>query len=492
MKENMKNTTNINLQTGELKDFFEEFDAHCLLNKSDKNKLKLDFEKAFLYYSTVGVSQEKALELLSIKNLGNFYGTHIKKWFPLDDAAKLYPLSMERGRMSTARLAVYLKENVIPELLQVALNFTIKRFPTFAVTIKKGFFWHYLDMTSRRFCIEPENEIPCTPIKISRSGSQAFRIFYYQNRISMEMFHALSDGLGAVYFIKSLIAEYLRLTGKEIVLDETVFDINTIPSSEEFENSFEKVSLTGSISTLANKPVLQMGGKLARNKPCRIVHFKINATELKTVCRKYHTTVARYFLALIFVATKNVIDKSSGEINIQVPVNLRSYYLSKTLRNFVLPCGICLPIETIKDVETIIPEINRQMKTKTSKESMSELIASTKSLINMVKYVPLALKQPVARIGYGFWGDKAFTTILSDLGVVRMPQSISEHIESMDAIIGPSITQRARCVAVTFNNTTTLSITKSTNSPVFEEKIYELLCADKISVTVEGSEKYGD
>lgn len=56
-------------QADKLKDFFEEFNTHCLLNKSEKNKLKLDFEKAFSYYSTVGISQEKALELLNIKNI---------------------------------------------------------------------------------------------------------------------------------------------------------------------------------------------------------------------------------------------------------------------------------------------------------------------------------------------------------------------------------------------------------------------------------------
>lgn len=487
----MENTEYIKQQSDELKAFFKEFDMHCSLNKSEKNKLKADFEKAILYYSKVGVSQKKALEMLKIKNLGDFYCTSTKKWFALDDAAKLYPLSMKQGKMSTGRLSVYLKEEVIPELLQMALNFTIKRFPGFAVTLKKGIFWHYFDMTSQRFYIESEKEVPCKPIKIARGGSQAFRIFYYKNRISMEMFHALSDGLGSVYFIKSLIAEYLRLTGKEITLDETIFDINSIPLNEEYENAFKKVPVKSSVSSAIRKPALQMGGKLVKNAPCRILHMKINTTELKNVCRKYHTTVARYFLALIFISAKNTIDKSKGEINIQVPVNLRGFYPSKTIRNFVLPCGISLPIETIDNVNSIITEINRQMKKNTSKETMSELITTTEKLINTVKYVPLVLKQPAARIGYGFLGDKAFTTILSDLGTIRMPPSISEHIESMDAIIGPAITQRARCVAVTFGNITTLSITKSTNDNVFEEKIYELLCNDKISVTVEGSEKYG-
>lgn len=475
--------------------FYRDFDDHCRLRHDEKKMLWEDFEKAILYYADIGVSLQRALELLDIRYLGDFYERQPERWFPLDDAAKLYPLSMDHRRMSTYRISVYLKEPVAAELLQMALNFTVKRFPSFATTLKKGFFWHYLDMTRRRFYIEPETDIPCQPIKVGRSGSKSFHIFYHENRISFECFHALSDGLGAVNLLKSLAAEYLRLTGKDIVLDDTVMDIDSVPEEEEFENAFARIhhkTYSDPISSVSNKAAVQMKGKLADNMPCRIVHLKMDASELKSVSEKYDTTVARYLLALMFIAGKAASDEHGGDMNIQVPVNLRKFYPSKTLANFVLPCGICLPMETIDDVSSIIGEIDRQMRRKTSKEAMEEALASAESLINMVKFVPLTVKQYAAKAGYGFLGDKAFTSILSDLGVIRMPSSVSEHIESMDAVIGTAITQRARCVAVTFSDTTTLSITKATEDPTFEEKLYELIYSDGITVRAEGSEIYGN
>ncbi len=475
-----------------LKNFFADFDTHCLLNRAEKDKLREDFEKALLYYETIGIPQEKALELLDIKNLGGFYARSTGMWFALDDAAKIYPLSMEQGRMSVFRLSAYIKEEIVPELLQMALNFTIKRFPSFATTLKKGFFWHYLDMTKRRFCIEPETDIPCQPIKVSRSGSQPFRVIYYANRISVEFFHVLSDGMGAATFLKSLVVEYLRLTGKDIALDETMWDINAIPANEEFENAFAKVPQRDSGSNVVLKPAIQMGGKLAKMKPCRIVHLKMKADELKAVSEKYQTTVTGYLLALMFIAGKAATDEMEGDMNIQLPVNLRKFYPSKTIRNFVLHCGICIPIEMTNDVKSIIKEINDQLDKKTSKEAMSEILASTVKMVDMVKYVPLTVKQPAARVGYGFLGDTVFTSILSNLGVIKMPPSAAEYIESMDAVIGTAITHRARCTVVTFHNTATFSITKATLDPTFEEKMYELLCSDGIMVTVEGSEIYED
>ena len=93
---------------------------------------------------------------------------------------------MKHGQMSVFRLAAVLKEPVKPELLQIALHFTIQRFPGFATTVRKGFFWHYLDQTKRRYCIQPETDIPVRPLKIAASGSQSFRVLYYENRISAE------------------------------------------------------------------------------------------------------------------------------------------------------------------------------------------------------------------------------------------------------------------------------------------------------------------
>ncbi len=475
-----------------LKSFFDEFDAHCLLAKDEKKRLKEDFEKAIVFYSDSGVPFDKALELLDIKYLGGFYSRPPALWFALDDAAKIYPLSMERGRMAVFRLSVYLKANVVPELLQMALNFTIKRFPSFATTLKKGFFWHYLDTAKRRFSAEPESDIPCQPLKVYHSGSQSFRVLYYNNRISIEFFHVLTDGTGGMTFLKVLTAEYLRLTGVDILPDECIWDINAQPAAQEFENAFANVPLSDNASGFVDKASVQMNGKLAVNKPCRIVHIKMDAAKLKNAAEKHNTTVTVYLLALMFIAQKAATDDLYGDTSIQVPVNMRKFYPSKTVRNFSMYCGIRLPLEKIDDVESIIGEIDEQLHNKASQESMNEMLTATEKMVDLMKYVPLAVKQPAAKIVYGFLGDKIFSNTLSNLGVVKMPKCISEHIESMDFVLGTAITNRASCAAVTVNNTATFSVTKMTADPTFEEKMYELLTSDGIDAVVEGSCLYED
>lgn len=470
--------------------FFAEFEEHCFIAKEEKNKLRVDFERAILYYASIGFPLAQALERLNIENLGGFYARPPVLWFPLDDAAKIYPLSMKHGQMAVFRLAVYLKQPVVPELLQMALTFMIKRFPSFATTLKKGFFWHYLDTAKRRFTVQQEQDIPVQPLKIAHSGSQSFRVMYYENRISVEFFHVLTDGTGGVTFFKALITEYLRLCGITDEESDPRWDINAIPDSEEFENAFAKVPKAESSSGFVDKAATQMSGKLAKIYPCRVVHLKMNASELKEAAKKYHATISSYLLALMFLADKAATDDMDGDANIQVPVNMRQYYPSATVKNFSMYCGIRLPLREITDIPSIIGEISEQLNTKASKENMSEMLTATEQLVKLMRFVPLAVKQPAAKIVYGFLGDKIFSTTLSNLGVVQFPPKLAAEIESMDFVLGSAITNRANCGAITVGDIATFSVTKMTADPTFEETIVKLLEKDGVTVRMEGSEVY--
>ena len=477
-------------EQGLLRDFFDDFDLHCRLGKREKAALREDFERALLYYDGVGLPFGEALERLDPVHLGGFYARPPMLWFPLDDAAKIYPLSMKHGRMSVFRLAVYLKEDVVPELLQMALNFTIKRFPSFATTLKKGFFWHYLDTAKRRFCAEPEQDIPCQPLKVSRSGSQSFRVLYWRNRISVEFFHVLTDGTGGLTFLKVLTAEYLKLTGVEATPDENLWDVEEAPSQEEFANFFTQVPRGSGSGGFMDRSALQMSGRLSRQKPCRLLHFRMNLQQLKEAAARHQTSLTVYLLGQMFLAQKAGTDELQGDVNIQLPVNMRKFYPSRTVRNFSMYCGIRLPIETITDLSSVIAGIEQQLQPKTSREAMSEMAASAEGLVRMLRFVPLALKEPVARIIYGFLGDKVFSNTLSNLGAVQLPASCADRIEYMDFVLSTAITNRAGCAVITFGDTVSFSISKTTADPTFEEELYRLLCADSLEVRVEGSRLY--
>lgn len=470
-----------------LSDFFAEVDFHCLLPRREKTALKGDFERALSAYAEMGVSLEEALKRLAVENLGGFYARPPVLWYALDDAAKIYPLSMTRGGMSVFRLSARLTEQVRPELLQMALAFTVKRFPSFATTVKRGFFWHYLDTTKRRFLVEPENGLPCRPLKIGASGSQSFRVLYYGNRISVEFFHVLTDGTGGMAFLKTLVAEYLRLCGAQIPCVRGVRDVNAAPPAAETENAFLRVG-NGSVGAgFLDRPAVQMSGDLTAQRPYRVLHFQMDAAALAAAARKCHVTVTAYLLAQMFLAGRYATDGNDGEMSIQVPVNMRKLYPSETVRNFALYCGIRLPLAGVTCADEILPKISQQLAQKTSPAAMDSMLLATQQLVRALRYVPLMVKEPVARMAYGFLGDRIFSNTLSNLGVVELPEEMAQHVESLDFVLGTSLTNRAGCALVTCGGVATLSISKLTADPSFEEKLYALLRGDGVAVRVEGS-----
>lgn len=459
--------------------------------KREQRLLVRDFESACMYYWASSVSVSESLARLDQMNLGDFYGQEGTYWYPLDDAAKIYPLSMNSGWMAVFRLSGYLDENVVPEILQMALNFTIKRFPFFATTIKQGFFWHYIDSTRRRYPVQLEQTLPCAPLKVSTGSARSFRVLYYRNRVSVEFFHILTDGTGGMVFLKSLLAEYVKLRYGKSSEGYGILDINDVPKPEELSNDFEKAEKTDHRSGFVDKPAVQLSGKLSHYHPCRIIQIETDSSALHDVASGHGCTITTLMLAYMFAACNKASLPSRRNIQIQVPVNMRKFYTSSTLRNFALYCSVRIPQQKAGNPVELLGEISRQLKTSASRESMNEMMHSTTSMVNMLKYIPMIIKKPVAKLVYGMLGDKVFTNTLSNLGVVQLPENLQEHVKKLDFILGTSVTNRASCSMVSTNGRTVFSIAKLTEDETFEKSMVELMEADGLELLVSGSEVYG-
>ena len=471
--------------------FFADMNQRCALARDEKESLRADFERAILYYHAQGLPLEAALDRLDPRNLGGFYARPPILWYTLDDAAKIYPLSMKQGQMAVFRLSAYMKQPVVPEILQMALTFVIKRFPSFATTVKKGYFWHYLDTAKRRYAVEAETGVPCRPLPIARSGSQTFRVVHHENRISVEFFHILTDGTGGMIFLKSLVAEYLRIMGVSYTGDE-ILNANALPTSDEVANEFSRADKTEKSGGFLNKPATQMSGRLSATRPCRILHFKMDASQLKAAAKEKNVTITAYILSKMFLAGRRATDEMEGTFHIQVPVNMRKFYPSRTVRNFAMYCGIRLPLAGIADTPELLSEISAQLEEKSSKEAMSEMMNSTQFMVGNLRYIPLFLKTAASKWVYGFLGDQVFSSMLSNLGVITLPQELTAHVESFDFVLDAAVTNRTRCALVTYGGISTLSITKMTAEPTFEEAMYALLSSDGVVPIVEGSPIYDD
>ncbi len=472
-----------------LKDYFESLNSHINLSRKETLLFNRDFENAINYYHSKNTSINEIINLLTVDNLGDCYNKNPQNWYPLDNAAKIYPLSMSEDWMSVFRVSYYLKEEVVPEILQIALTFTMKRFPTFRTSIRKGFFWNYIDEIKKRFHIYEDKMLPVSFINVSNIGKQSFKAVYYKNRISIEYFHILTDGYGGLVFLSTLINEYLCLLGKKVSFNDIVLDVKESPKKNEVEDEFVNRKRSRKSRSLVDTKALQIDGKLSNIKPCQIIHFDMPVSDIKLVTERYNCSMTELILAYLFLVISYSISED-GYIKIQVPVNMRNYYNSSTLRNFSLYIVVSIKKSNITNFNTVLKEIKKQMKEKNNIKVLEETMTYTSKLVSSLKYIPLIIKKPVAKKVYGYLGDKVLTTVLSNLGNVKITEDMKEYVEKMDLVLGTAITNRMLFSMVSCNGILTLSISKFTMNKSLENNLYNLIREQGINIKVHGSEEY--
>ncbi|MBO7404321.1 MAG: hypothetical protein J6V24_05105, partial [Clostridia bacterium] len=134
--------------------------------------------------------------------------TKNQRWKKLDNAAKIFPSIAHAEDPEIFRLSCDLSEEIDPDALTRALDTSLEEFPAFTDTIRRGVFWYYLERTGIRPVVEEEHMHPLSPL-YTDDGGPLFRVTYYRRRISLELFHALTDGTGALVFFKNLVENYL-------------------------------------------------------------------------------------------------------------------------------------------------------------------------------------------------------------------------------------------------------------------------------------------
>ena len=163
---------------------------------------------------------------------------HSSRWRKLDNAAQAFPAATGKKDTRVFRFYCQLKEDVQADLLQKALEQTMEHYPVFSMVLRKGLFWFYLEQRDLPAKVEEEKRPPCSEIYVPDHKTLLFQVSYYKTRINFEVFHALTDGTGAMLFLKELVSNYLILCHPEEIFSKVSEDMLTETDFEE--DSFSK------------------------------------------------------------------------------------------------------------------------------------------------------------------------------------------------------------------------------------------------------------
>ncbi len=422
-------------------------------------------------------------------NISRFIKHHIPaqkklRWMTLDNAAKIFPAARSRHWSNVFRLSATLKENVDRDILQNALDVTVRRFPSIAVRIKPGVFWYYIEQIPKTPEIMDEKPYPISGMPFRDIKKCAFRVLIYEKRIAVEFFHSLTDGNGGLVFLKTLVSEYIyQKYGTKVPAGNGILDRLEEPTEDELEDSFLKYA--------GKHPASRADTNAYRITAKREVDgFKTNTTfilDSDTVvkaAKERGLTVTAYLTAAFIVAASIVQKKRVSKpskympIKVLIPVNLRKIFSSKTLRNFVLYANTGIdPRLGEYSFDEICGIVAHQMKLQITEKNMAAMITtnvnSEKSVF--IRVVPLFLKNLVMKLIFNAVGEKKSCFSFSNLGVVNPPEEFSRYVERMDFVIGVQAAAPYNISALSYGGKIYLNMIRNISEPILEYEIHEVL-----------------
>lgn len=413
----------------------------------------------------------------------------VSEWNKLDNAAKIFPPNSKNSDTKVFRFACELYEPVDKNVLQKSLDITIEAFPLYKSVIKSGLFWYYFERSHFKPTVTEENLPPCTTLYDKNNKTLLFRVMYYKKRISFEVYHALSDGAGALQFFKTLVFHYITIKNEYKFRDMVpVLDIDA-SRTQKMDDSFQKY-YTETKTTVKKKSV-----KAFRIRGPKILEYRINVIEgiipvdsILAKVKEYKTSLTIFLAAILMCAINEEIPArlKKRPVVLSIPVNLRNYYYSQTARNFFGVINVDYDFSKgSSELTEVINSLKNSFKENLTPEHLGRRINILSSLEHnyFLRIIPLAIKDIILKIANNIV-DKSYTSTFSNVGIVSMPDELKPFISSFDIFVS---TNKLQACACSFENKLRISFTSAFVSTEIQRRFFKTLTDLGITVTIESN-----
>lgn len=410
-------------------------------------------------------------------------------WYGLDNAGIIMPAVTDRVNTSLFRFEFQLASLVDIDTLSRALTDCSNRFPYFNVNLKRGFFWYYLDQCKTSPRVHSDQGSPSQGWNINKRGTRMFRIRVQGNRLAGEFSHALTDGSGAMSFMKSLLVRYYALLGIEAGAElgqgdyDDIYPIDSPVPPEEYEDAYQRYFPGSLPAPEANPKAWHLHGERLPEGSYRIIAGRLKLAEILGEVKKRNVTLTGFLGAvyldalqtLWFAQTKKPRERF---ISVEIPVNLRQFFASRTNRNFSLFFLLKENLDLgARSFDELVKRAHHRMKIEGDPKSLAMQIArnagGTRNPI--VRAIPLFIKDVAGRILFSVLGESMLSGFISNLGVLRLPPGVAQQVQSVVFSPAPSTTTLTNASVLSWNDELIISFGSLLQSRQLEQLYFKRL-----------------
>jgi NRPS condensation-like uncharacterized protein len=419
------------------------------------------------------------------------------EWMKLDNAAKIYPAITGSELTGVFRLSAFLSTPVVLPALIKASEEASSLFPLFSVELHEGFFWYFLQYNGKPPRVMADAGTRCQPFPRTMNGEILYRVLVRGNSISVEFFHIITDGGGALFFLKTLLNIYFQ----------HAFGITEIPFPEVIDGPqpgsgddlFTKIYGKGMPRPQVMPRAWHLPFPLRQAPRFKVTEFELPSQELVSLARKAGCTVTEYLASLmLFILQEIRLESGSGSphIRVQVPFDLRRRYDAHTLRNFSL---FAIPEINIRmghySFDEILREVKITIQVMTDEKRIRQVISRnvSKEKNAIIRIIPLFIKSPVLRIAYNRFGPRQFTSTITNMGRVQPAGPAAGMIEAMSVTPPPPHRDiKVTAGLITLGARSIITFGSMTDNTELEKRFIRWLTSEGLAVKIHRTKENKD
>lgn len=420
-------------------------------------------------------------------------------WLKLDTAAIMFAAIQNKNVSRVFRGSFVLKdENVDGKILKQAVYDVIERFPYFRVRYKSGFFWSHLQRTDIMPVVMEETEYPAYVQWHGKNGGPEFRVLYYKRRISVEIAHMLTDGAGSSELMKSILTQYFVLKGYIKEKDSDALMPGDKISEEEWENGYKKFYTGEKIPELKPEGETHKLPMNPEENYLKVIFGIMPVDDIKEIGEKYGASVTEVLAAAEMLAMIKRSDTTIKDvIRISIPINLRQFLPTDTLRNFAGDTILEFRPEGRTDItyEEILKSLAGTLKKRITKEYAQDFVNKTygKNINPVTRWVPYYVKHKVVNSSQKKDHRNSMSVILTNMGKTDLPPCLADKIERCDSIPG-NVTLYGLPITtspISHNGYINLSFSINNRDTSFPKEFFRILSSLGVKVRVESTDDNG-
>ncbi len=409
-----------------------------------------------------------------------------QNWHRLDNTGKMYPLIRSDWQTTLYRLTAVLKSNIDVQRLKDSIPRVYEVYPEFNVVLKPGLFWFYFEKTNERHTAKPDDHYPCTSFEKDFS-ILPIHVYYSENLLSVEFCHALTDGYGATEFFKTLLSEYFSGSGYSTVE-------NTKTVIDEKNNRWEDSYLKHYDPSIPGMKRRSKAFHFPYNIVSPGVYYSTTGTiplnDILKKAKSYGCTITEWLTSFYILTISEMIQDfhwKPAPVVINVPVNLRVLYNSKTLRNFfvtIMPQIDCR--FGYFTLEEIISHVKNYMSLEVDRRYINQQFKRNIDVeSNMaIRLIPLPLKRLIFSVLYYYLGERQYSGGLSNLGAFKLPEAIRHEVEEVRLLTPPSQGTLIKAGCISYNDRFCITFGSLVNEREFERRFFSGLRKQGLPVKI--------